>query len=612
MRTTSVSVLLKPWIAQLTGFILTAGIEFGLWELAGGRLRSSTTQIFFWIGALLMALVVSVVARNWIRSILSRQVFEDYVEENRRQREVFEKRLNGVFRLNQLLIDAQSEKELIETSLGVITETNGAVGSSFVPFDEWGVALPPYTFGSFPPAVLRAWAEHLNSPAVRKQCRNCSGFEVNGSEPCHILGAPFINESIQIYCLPLERSDKIIGMLNLYFPAKQVMSSDQYEFTRTMLHEMVLAVEMLRLRNQELATLRQIQLAAGNGDDLKDSVQRLVQSLREVIDFNGIQVEIKPDEPRFAGLHLIVGQDSWFESSAAKDLTTLIMAEAKGKVGSKVDVLYYDQVGTVLTLPLFLTNGTVIGALILTADPETLLQRQHLSLIETVAAETALIAENQRVQLDGQYRVIMQERTRLAREIHDSLAQTLAYLKLSAAQMQSQLAHGDLTRLEQTLNQSYQALSEAYLETREVIDNLRLIPQHSFADLLKQMAGDFENSSGLKVETGFPVNTPEISPEVQAQLLRVVQEALSNVRKHSGAHLVNLSMSIWNHQLLLEISDDGIGFDAEDVPVLSRYGLQGMRERAELIGADFQIISQAGKGTRIRVLIPLNLEEKLV
>ncbi len=612
MRTTSVSTLFTPLVTQLTGFVLTAGIEYGLWELAGGQLRSQTAQVFFWIGALLIALAVSFLARSWSRSILSRQAFEDYVEENRRQREAFDKRLNGVFRLNQLLIDAQSEKELVETSLGVIAETNGAVGSSFVPFDEWGVALPPYTFGSLPQAVLRAWAEHLNSPAVREKCRNCSRLEANGIDPCQILGAPFINESIQIYCLPLERSDQVIGMLNLYFPARQILSSDQHEFTRTMLHEMVLAAEMLRLRNQELATLRQIHLAAGSGDDLKENIQRLMQGLLEVIDFVGAKIEIKADEPRFAGVHLVIGQDPWLESNAAKDLISKIMIDAKDKAGSKVDVLLFDRVGTVLTLPLFRTSGAVIGALVLTADPETLLLRQHLSQVESVASEIALLVENQRVQLDGQYRIIMQERTRLAREIHDSLAQTLAYLKLTAAQMQSQLAHGDLTRLEQTLNQSYQALSEAYLETREVIDNLRLIPQHSFADLLTQMAGDFEKSSGLKVVTGFPVNIPEISPEVQAQLLRVVQEALSNVRKHSGAHSVNLTMSIWNRQLLLEISDDGIGFDAEDVPGLSRYGLQGMRERAELIGADFQIISQAGKGTRIRVQIPLNLEEKPV
>jgi len=391
-----------------------------------------------------------------------------------------------------------------------------------------------------------------------------------------------------------------------------MISSDQHAFTSSLLHEMALSVEILRLHNQELATLQQIQLAAGSGDDLKDNIQRLVQGLYKAIEYTGAKVDIKADDTRFPGLQLVLGKDSWIESAAAEELIAKILTGSAAHTGSKVDVQYNDNAGTVVSVPLVLTSGAVIGAMILTADPETLIHRQHLSLVETVASELALLVENKRGQLDEKYRIIMQERTRLAREIHDSLAQTLAYLKLSAAQMQSQLAHGDLTRLEQTLSQSYQALSEAYLETREVIDNLRLIPQSSVAYLLKQMAEEFEKTSGIKVETGFPANVPAISPEIQAQLMRVVQEALSNVRKHSSANKVQLSMSIWNRQLLLEISDDGIGFDAEDVPGMSRYGLQGMRERAELIGADFQIISQAGKGTRIRVQIPLTLEEKMV
>jgi two-component system nitrate/nitrite sensor histidine kinase NarX len=612
MRITSMPALITPLAGQLTGFVITVGVEYGLWRLAGGDQGSPSSQLIFLLVGLVIALGISFIVRSWIGSLISSQAFEKKVEQNHRQLEILENRLKAVFELNQTLVDAQSEKELIEKSLEVIAKTNSAIGSSFIPFDEWGVALPPYTFGSFPPAVLRAWAEHLNSPAVREKCVDCTRLDAIGGNICQILGAPFVNESIQIYCLPLERSGRMIGMLNLYYPATQVISKDQHDFTNSLLQEMALSVEMLRLHNQELTTLQQIKLAAGSGGDLKNNIQRLVKGLRKAIDYVGAIVEVKSDQARFPGLHLVLGKDPWIESVVAKELISKIISGLVDRNGSRADVQYIDKPGTVVSVPLVLSSGVVIGTMLLTADPETLVHRQQLALIETVASEIALLVETERGLLDDKYRIIMQERTRLAREIHDSLAQTLAYLKLSAAQMQSQLAHGDLTRLEQTLSQSYQALSEAYLETREVIDNLRLIPQNSIADLLKQMAEEFEKTSGLKVETGFPSNVPAISPEVQAQLMRVVQEALSNVRKHSSAKIVKLSISIWNRQLLLEISDDGVGFDAEDVPGLSRYGLQGMRERAELIGADFQIISQAGKGTRIRVQIPVTFEEKMV
>ena len=259
--------------------------------------------------------------------------------------------------------------------------------------------------------------------------------------------------------------------------------------------------------------------------------------------------------------------------------------------------------------PCCLPEGGVIGAMILAARHPVRLHQRQISLVETVSVQTAILVENVVDRLDREYRVVIQERVRLAREIHDSLAQTLAYLKLTAAQMQSQLANGDMKRLEQSINQSYQALSDAYLETRQAIDNLRLAPLKSMGTWVDQLLQDFQTSSGLKATSNVPANLPDISSEIQAQLLRIVQEALSNTRKHAQASQVWVNLRTWNNDLILEISDDGIGFSAEDVPDFSRHGLRGMRERAELIGADFQITSQPNKGTTIRLQLPLNIEE---
>jgi len=113
----------------------------------------------------------------------------------------------------------------------------------------------------------------------------------------------------------------------------------------------------------------------------------------------------------------------------------------------------------------------------------------------------------------------------------------------------------------------------------------------------------------MRVERIISAELPKIEPEIQAQLLRIVQEALSNVRKHSQASQVRVEVRNWKGMLILEISDNGVGFSAEDVPEFSRHGLRGMRERAELIGADFQVISKPQAGTTIRVHLPLKQEE---
>jgi two-component system nitrate/nitrite sensor histidine kinase NarX len=97
---------------------------------------------------------------------------------------------------------------------------------------------------------------------------------------------------------------------------------------------------------------------------------------------------------------------------------------------------------------------------------------------------------------------------------------------------------------------------------------------------------------------------------VQAQLIRIVQEALNNVRKHAKAHSVEIVGRQDGDEVLIEVRDDGLGFAPERVDAGSRYGLRGMQERAEMIGADFQITSQPGRGTRVSLRLLASLKEE--
>jgi two-component system nitrate/nitrite sensor histidine kinase NarX len=235
--------------------------------------------------------------------------------------------------------------------------------------------------------------------------------------------------------------------------------------------------------------------------------------------------------------------------------------------------------------------------------------RQQI-ILQTVAAQAALLVENERLLRSLEYRVVIQERARLAREIHDGLAQTLAFLKLQSAQMQSYLAQGDLHRLSQVLSDNYQALAEAYLDTRQSIDNLRVNPREGIDTWLDRTLADFEATTGIKVERSVLPLGQKVALEIQAQIIRVVQEALSNVRKHARAHHVWMKQHVWEETLILEIRDDGQGFDVDNIPEISHHGLRGMRERAEMIGADLQVISQPGAGTTVVLSLPLPLEEE--
>ena len=123
---------------------------------------------------------------------------------------------------------------------------------------------------------------------------------------------------------------------------------------------------------------------------------------------------------------------------------------------------------------------------------------------------------------------------------------------------------------------------------------------------------EFSENSHLPVHLVHVHEITGLAPEIQAQLIRILQEALSNIRKHAGADQAWVSCYDDHGDLILEVRDDGKGFSPEDVPAASRYGLQGMRERSELIGAEFQIISCPMDGTTVRVRFPLPLEEKQI
>jgi two-component system nitrate/nitrite sensor histidine kinase NarX len=234
---------------------------------------------------------------------------------------------------------------------------------------------------------------------------------------------------------------------------------------------------------------------------------------------------------------------------------------------------------------------------------------EQLALLKSTAGEAALIVMNGRYLVKAEYQAVLDERARLAREIHDGLAQTLAFLKMQSDQMQMFLAQGKIDRLTGMLKASSRTLNDAYLDARQAIDNLRRVPDMGLADMLRRTAEEFAAATNLPVDVTGIAALPELSLHVRAQLLRVAQEALTNVRKHARAQTVWVCAHARNAELILEIRDDGSGFAPEHGASSAQYGLRGMRERAEMIGAEFQVISRPGEGTTVRLQVPIEVGE---
>jgi len=217
----------------------------------------------------------------------------------------------------------------------------------------------------------------------------------------------------------------------------------------------------------------------------------------------------------------------------------------------------------------------------------------------------SLDAQNEELLEQLEYKAVLDERTRLAREIHDGLAQTLAFLKMEAARMQTYISKGDVDSVTRTLQACHQTLSDAYLDARQAIDNLRRVPDEVLGDWLQMTAADFKTLTDMTVDVTNVNLIHVFEPSVKAQLIRIVQEALTNIRKHAQSCKVTISAFERDGEAILEVRDNGCGFSPEETKSVSQYGLRSMRERAESIGAGFQIVSAPGAGTAVRLRIPI-------
>lgn len=558
-------------------------------------------------GGLLVFLVVVWGIERYFHLLEERQQIQSRAEAAERLVGEAYQRLEAIFSISQKFVEASDENEVVELVLRLCVDLVGASGASFVPLDEHGQPLSALRQGDMAFPGMDSWLEYLASPAVRQRCQGCDSHGVLTNSPtCPLLKGPF-SDAKGMFCLPLSRGEREYGVLNLFIPNAERFDAQTQAFLRAMLDETALALEGVRLRRRELASLRQMQ-AVRQKNDLTALLNSLLENVQQTLesDFALLVVQNLEDcESRITlSLGSLPAQAQPFVDGILQGVIVsgepVSLGEVAGGPASAPGVR------SLLATPLPVQGRAAAGALLVGSRRAKGFSQRQLALLQTVAGQVSLLVQNANLMADLEYNTIIQERTRLAREIHDGLAQTLGFLKLQLAQMQTYLNRSELERLRKNIDLCHATISEAYQDVRQALDNLRLWPDEGgLAGWLEQTLAEFQEVSGLAATLeGGEVKTA-LPPEVHAQLIRIVQEALNNVRKHSQASHVWVSYGEADGDLWLEVRDDGTGFSPEDVPAASRHGLRGMRERAELIGADFQVISRPKQGAAVRLRLPL-------
>jgi signal transduction histidine kinase len=249
-------------------------------------------------------------------------------------------------------------------------------------------------------------------------------------------------------------------------------------------------------------------------------------------------------------------------------------------------------------------KGDIIGAFYLT-EKQRGFDENDGRLISVLAAHAAIAIENARLFEASRELSVIEERNRLARELHDSMTQNLFSLTLTA-EAASELVHADPARAEAEIDRIRALARDTQAELRSLIFELRP-PQLEADGLVATIRKDLEvlgRAHGLKADLRVH-GTPELDSTVEVELYRIVQEALNNALRHAKADTVEVELDAREGVITIIVRDDGVGFDPSARAIRERrLGLTSMRERAERLGGTFRVESSPGAGTTVSVEVP--------
>ncbi|MEM7483137.1 MAG: GAF domain-containing sensor histidine kinase [Acidobacteriota bacterium] len=375
--------------------------------------------------------------------------------------------------------------------------------------------------------------------------------------------------------------------------------------------------DRLTRQNQELEALRRAGLEVTSEISLDSLLERIVEqaaqligthygalsvletdgSIRSFVTF-GIspeearQIEHPPQGKGLLGIVLRGGQRLRINNLRADDRSFGFPA-------------YHPRMHSLLAVPV-VCRGPYRGNLYLCDKlDDSFFDEDDEETLDRFAIQAAIAVDNAYFHSLAAASAISEERQRLARELHDGQAQVLAFVNTKAQAVSTFLAVGKTDDARRHLDQLAAAAREVLADVREGILGLRHGETgRSFHHALTDFVDAWMSTTSLVVEAHIE-EIPEYSPNVELQVLRILQEALANVRKHAHAERVTLHLEKHGSGFRCRVNDDGRGFDpaaASPPHRRPRFGLATMRERAQAIGADLTIDSRPGEGTRVTLV----------
>ncbi len=430
---------------------------------------------------------------------------------------------------------------------------------------------------------------------------------------------------------PLLMEERVVGVVGMF--AREALQEDTLEALASVAYAIAQGIgrkwaeEQLEARvnerTQELALLLEISRDLASTLELKPLLHTILAHLKAVVDYRAVALYALQDD-RLTILNyqgeLPLEAIKWLLSLFEQEMTSILRSHQHHPL--LIDDIYQEthfsqlsaeelasspmmgpaQLRCWMGVPL-MAKERAIGFLMLAHDQPHYYTRRHANLVGALANQAAVALENARLYEQGQKLAVLQERQRLARELHDSVAQALYSMALGARTART-LLDRDPGKAVEPLDYVLALAQAGQAEMRALIFELRpeSLESEGVVMALQKQGEALQGRYGLQVvmELGEEPVLPLI---VKEALYRIAQEALQNSVKHANATVVELRLRELATEMMLEVIDNGVGFHPEQ-SFPGHMGLQSMRERVTDLGGTLEITSGAGRGVQIRVVIP--------
>ncbi len=250
------------------------------------------------------------------------------------------------------------------------------------------------------------------------------------------------------------------------------------------------------------------------------------------------------------------------------------------------------------------SRGKSLGLISVVGRAGRAFNEDDVALLSSIADQIGVVVENARLHRQAEQLAVVRERERLARELHDSVTQSLYSLTLLAEASQRLLGSGELGRAAEYTVRLGEIAQQALREMRLLVYQLRplVLKREGLVGALQQRLDAVEKRAGVDARL-LVEGTLDLPASVEEGLYRIAREALNNALKHAAARSVVLRIRAGADHVALEVEDDGCGFDPAGVRDQGGMGLISMRERAERLGGSFSLVSTLGSGTTMRVVV---------